>query len=375
MKNLVYNTLGTFFKITSFGESHGDLIGIIVDGTPAGLEIDLDFIQKELDRRRPGQSPLTSSRSEPDKVKVLSGVFNGKSTGAPICLVIENMDVDSSKYEHFKKFLRPSQVDFVSLEKYGGFADYRGSGRFSGRVTAGFVMAGAIAKQILKLNNISIFAFTQSIGEITDEENYHINSNNTMENLIILREKSLVKALNENKSKLMEKLIEEVKKEKDSIGGTIKCIINNFPAGIGGPIFNSLESNISKAIFSIPAIKGIEFGAGFSAAKMKGSNHNDPWIIKNGRIQTSKNDAGGIIGGISTGMPIEFTIAVKPTPTIGTPQKTINIETMEDTEIEVSGRHDPCIVPRAVVVVESMAAIALLDYLLIEGKISLVLKS
>jgi chorismate synthase len=366
------NTLGTRFRITSFGESHGIVIGVVVDGVPAGLEFDLEFIQTELDKRRPGQSQLTSSRSEPDKAKALSGIFKGKTTGAPICLIIENEDVNSSKYEKFKKFLRPSQVDYTALKKYGGFADYRGSGRFSGRITAGFVMAGAIAKQVLMKFNITVFAFTKSIGNIIDKKYYKIDD---FQKYVELREKSPVRALNAEQSKLMQQIIEDVKSQNDSIGGTIKCIVNNFPEGIGGPIFNSLEANISKAIFSIPAIKGIEFGAGFQAAKMKGSEHNDPWTIKDGNIQTTKNNSGGIIGGISTGMPIEFCVAVKPTATIGILQKTVNIEKMENAEIKITGRHDPCIVPRAIVVVEAMTAIVLLDFLLIEGIIPSVLKS
>ena len=366
------NSLGTRFKITSFGESHGNVIGIIVDGVPAGLTFDLEFIQNELNKRRPGQSQLTTSRSESDTAKVLSGIFNGKTTGAPICLIVENEDVDSSKYEQLKKILRPSQVDYTSLNKYGGFADYRGSGRFSGRISAGFVMAGAIAKQILAEYDISIFAYTKSIGNSVDDEDYVIDD---VQKITNLREKSPVRALNSKRSKLMEQQIEDVKKQKDSIGGTIKCIVNNFPEGVGGPIFNSLESNISKAIFSIPAIKAIEFGAGFQAAKMKGSEHNDPWTIKDGKIQTTQNNSGGIIGGISTGMPIEFSVAVKPTATIGIPQKTVNIETMENTEIEITGRHDPCIVPRAIVVVEAMTSVVLLDFLLIEGIVPSIFKS
>ena len=365
------NTLGTKFKITSFGESHGNLIGIIIDGVPSGLALDLDFIQKELERRKPGQSKLTTSRSEPDIPEILSGLFNKKTTGAPVCLIIRNTDVDSSKYEKLKDILRPSQVDYTSLKKFGEFTDYRGSGRFSGRITAGFVMAGAIAKQILMRYDITVFAYTKNIGNIVDEDIYQIDN---LQNFIDIRENSLVRALNNDKASLMEKLIEEVKSQKDSIGGLIKCIINNFPEGVGGPIFNSLESNISKAIFSIPAIKGIEFGAGFRAATMKGSEHNDPWIIKNDKIQTAKNDSGGIIGGISTGMPIEFTVAVKPTATIGIRQKTVNIKTLKETEIEITGRHDPCIVPRAIVVVEAITAIVLLDHLLLEGKIPSILK-
>ena len=370
MNNLADNTIGTMFKLTSFGESHGSLVGIIVDGVPAGLEIDLAFIQRELDKRRPGQSDLTTQRSEQDKVQIMSGTFKNKTTGAPICLIIENKDINSSKYEEYKDFLRPSQIDFTALKKFGGFADYRGSGRFSGRITAGFVMAGAIAKLILNKFDITVFAYTKSIGETIDNKTYEVDN---LEKFIKLRENSKVRTLDKENSKLMEKNVEEVKSQNDSIGGTIRCVVNNFPEGIGGPVFNSLESTISKAIFSIPAIKGIEFGAGFKASKMKGSEHNDPWIAKEGKIQTTKNDSGGIIGGISTGMPIEFTVAVKPTATIGKPQKTVNIETMENVEIEFEGRHDPCIVPRAVVVVEAMTAIVLLDHLLIEGIVPSVL--
>ncbi len=367
---MVDNSLGTLFKMTSFGESHGNLIGIIIDGTPAGFKIDLEHIQKQLDMRKPGQSHLTTSRKEEDKVKILSGIFNKKSTGAPICLVIENDDINSSEYEKFKNYLRPSHIDYSALKKFGGFSDYRGSGRFSGRVTAGFVMGGAIAKQILRKFGIRIFAYTKSIGNFIDENNYSIID---FEKLLDLREKSLVRSVNNEKSKLMKHLVEEVKAEKDSIGGIIKCIIRGFPEGKGGPVFNSIESNISKAIFSIPAIKGIEFGAGFKATSMKGSEHNDPWILREGKIQTSKNDSGGIIGGISTGMPIEFSVAVKPTASIGIPQKTVNIETMENIEIEFSGRHDPCIVPRIIPVVETMTAVVLLDCLLIDGFIPRVL--
>jgi chorismate synthase len=366
------NSFGKRFVITSFGESHGNIIGIIIDGVPAGLKFDLDLIQKELDMRRPGTSDMTSSRKELDEVKLLSGVFNHKTTGAPLCLVIENKDVDSSKYEIYKKYLRPSHVDFSLLTKYGGFADYRGSGRFSGRLTASFVLAGVIAKQILAKYGIIVFAYTKSIGNIIDDERYNINN---YKELLERREKSYVRTINTNKSHLMEQLVKEIKEKKDSIGGRVKCIVNNFPKGVGGPMFNSIESRISHAIFSIPAVKGIEFGAGFKATEMKGSQHNDPWRIKNGKIKTSKNDSGGIIGGITTGMPIEFTIAIKPVPTIGTAQKTVNLETMENVEIEFSGRHDVCIVPRVIPVVEAMTAIVLTDFLLIEGIIPPVYKS
>ena len=271
------NSFGRQFRITSFGESHGELVGIIVDGVPSGIEINPDFIQSELNKRKPGQSKVTTSRKEADKVKILSGVFKGKSTGAPICMIIENKDVDSSKYEKYKKLLRPSHVDYSILKRYNGFADYRGSGRFSGRITAGFVMAGALAKQILEERGVEIFSYTKSIGNIADDNLYEGKS---IEDLRKIREDSIVRSLNTHKSKEMVELVEKIGQNKDSIGGVVKCIVKNFPAGIGGPIFYSLESTISHAMFSIPAIKGIEFGAGFDAAKMRGSEHNDKWIIE-----------------------------------------------------------------------------------------------
>ncbi|MFX1568051.1 MAG: chorismate synthase [Promethearchaeota archaeon] len=366
------NSFGTMFRITSFGESHGELVGIILDGVPAGINLDLNFVQNELNNRRPAQSEFTTNRSEEDKVKVLSGLFKNKTTGAPICIVIENKDIDSTFYEKYKNFLKPSHADYSAQMKYGGFSDYRGSGRFSGRITAGFVMAGAVAKIILKKYDIHVFAYTKSIGSVQDDKKYFINE---IDNLIRLREKSPIRALDREKSKLMENLIKDVKNQKDSIGGTVKCIVTNFPGGKGGPVFNSIESNISKAIFAIPAIKGIEFGAGFRASRMKGSEHNDPWVIIDGKIQTSKNDAGGITGGISTGMPIEFTVAVKPTASIGIPQKTVDIKNRKNVEIEFTGRHDPCIVPRIVSVIEAMTANVLLDFLLIDGYIPRILKA
>jgi chorismate synthase len=367
---VVDNTLGNLFSITSIGESHGKLVGIIIDGTPAGIELNLEHIQRELDRRRPGQSDLTTPRNEKDEVKIVSGVFNNKTTGAPICLYIENRDIDSSEYEKFKHYLRPSHIDYSALKKYGGYSDYRGSGRFSGRITAGFVMAGAIAKQILSIYNISLFAYTSTIGNILDENDYDAID---IKDLQRLREKSPVRAINPQKSEEMGKIIEQVKTLNDSIGGIVKCVIHNFPAGIGGPLFNSLESEISHAIFSIPGVKGIEFGAGFKAANMKGSEHNDPWILEKGKIITTKNSSGGIIGGISTGMPIDFKIVVKPTATISVSQKTVNIDKMENAEFTFGGRHDPCIVPRVVPVVEALTAVVILDRLMIDGFIPKVL--
>ncbi|MGV9197381.1 MAG: chorismate synthase [Promethearchaeia archaeon] len=365
------NSFGTSFRITSFGESHGKVVGIVIDGVPAGLDVDRASLQSELNKRKPGQSTVTTSRKEEDKVEILSGIFKGKTTGAPVAMLIKNQDKDSSKYEKYKDLLRPSHIDYSALKKYKGYADYRGSGRFSGRITAGFVMAGAIAKQILKKYDISIFAYTQSIGPVEDKKGY---DGENLDELKELREKNVVRAVNQEKAPEMIKIINQVKNQEDSIGGKVKCIVENFPPGIGGGVFNSLESIISKGIFSIPAVKGIEFGAGFEATKMKGSQHNDPWIIQNKTIKTSKNDAGGIIGGISIGMPITFRVAIKPTATIGKTQETVNFKEMKETEIQIEGRHDPCIVPRAIVVVEAMTAVVLLDRLLIDGYMPKVLE-
>ena len=360
------NTFGRIFKITSFGESHGKLIGVIVDGVPAGFPINESDIQKELDRRKPGLSNLTTTRKEADEVNIISGVFNGIATGAPICLIIENKNQISNDYEKIKCFLRPSHADYSALKKYGGYADSRGSGRFSGRITASFVMAGAIAKQLLLNFGIKIFSYTKRIGSFEDQNDY---SNQKIDLLNQIREKSEVKCLDGNLSNLMINLIKSVKSQNDSIGGVVSCIVNGIPPGIGDPIFNNLESIISKAIFAIPAVRGIEFGAGFKAATMKGSEHNDPWIIANKEIKTSKNDSGGIIGGISIGMPVVFNVAFKPPSSIGIPQKSINFEKMEPEMLQVRGRHDPCIVPRAISVVEAMTAIVLTDFLMIDGLI------
>lgn len=362
------NSMGNCFRITSFGESHGQVIGIIVDGCPSGLKIDVDFIQNELNRRRPGQSNISTTRKEMDQVKILSGVVNGISTGAPICMIIENTDADSSKYEEYKIKPRPSHADFPALMRFGDSVDLRGSGRFSGRNTAGFVMAGAIAKIILRELKIEIGAYTRSINTIKDEKEYNVKE--IKESI----EKNSIRTVQQDIAKKMQEKIESVKNQGDSVGGVITCIIEGIPAGIGEPMFDSIESLIASAMFSIPAVKGIEFGAGFKATQMLGSQHNDPYIVNNGKIETSSNNAGGIIGGISTGMPIQFNIAIKPTASIGIEQNTVDLSEMKKTTIKVEGRHDPCIVPRAIPVVETMAAIVIVDLLICSGKIPKIIK-
>ncbi|MFX1519491.1 MAG: chorismate synthase [Promethearchaeota archaeon] len=351
------NSLGEKFRITSFGESHGKCVGVVIDGCPSGLSLSEDDIQPELNRRRPGQSQITTKRHEEDKVELLSGVFNGYTTGAPICMLIWNKDVDSSKYELFRHVPRPGHADFTARLKYGGFNDYRGGGRFSGRITASFVMAGAVARKLLRdVLKIDIVAYTIEVGGIKAKK---------IEDVKLIKknvEKTPIRAADLEIAKKMIELIVQAEKEGDSVGGIIECTVINVPVGLGEPVFSSLESDISKAIFSIPAVKGIEFGAGFRGARLKGSENNDAFRIKEGTIVTKTNNSGGILGGISNGMPITFRVAIKPTPSIRKKQDSVNILEKKETTIQIKGRHDPCLVSRAVPVVESMIAIVLADH-------------
>ena len=349
------NTLGKVFKITSFGESHGKCIGIVIDGCPAGLKLKEVDIQKELDKRKPGQSKISTKRKEQDKVEFLSGMFKGFTTGAPICLLTWNKDVDSSKYEKIKNLLRPGHADFAAFVKYKGFSDFRGGGRFSGRNTAGFVMAGAVAKKLLDLLKIEILAHTVEIAGIKAKK---MNLNNVRKNV----ERNIVRCADLKTAKLMAKEIEKAKAVGDSVGGVIEGIALNVPAGLGEPIFDTLEGDISKVLFAIPGVKGVEFGSGFLGAKLRGSQNNDEFMLKKGKIAFKSNNSGGILGGISNGMPIIVRVAVKPTSSISKAQKTVNIKKMKQETLLIEGRHDPCIVPRVVPVVEAMLAISLCDF-------------
>lgn len=351
------NTLGKIFKITSFGESHGKCIGAIINGCPAGLKLDKIDIQKELDKRRPGQNKVMSQRREEDKVEILSGIFNGFTTGAPICLLIWNKDVDSASYEKMKDLLRPGHADFTAFLKYGGFNDWRGGGRFSGRITAGFVAGGAIAKKLLKLLKIEILAHAIEIGGIKIGK---VTFNEIRKNVY----KNEVRSADLKAAEKMIKLIKRMKREGDSVGGIIEGIVLNVPAGLGEPVFDTLEGEIAKALFAIPGVKGVEFGAGFSLAKMRGSEANDKFGIKKGKIVTKTNNSGGILGGISNGMPIVVRVVIKPTSSISKPTMTVNIKKMKMETLKIEGRHDPCIVPRAVPVVEAMLAITICDFVL-----------
>jgi len=361
------NSLGKLFTITSFGESHGRCVGVIIDGCPAGLPISEGDIQKEVDKRKAGASVATTKRVEEDKVEILSGIFNGVTTGAPVCLLVWNQDVDSSEYEKTRFILRPGHADYTAFMKYGGFNDFRGGGRFSGRITATFVMAGAIAKKLLSLCDIEVLAHTVEIGGIKAQprEFDQIKENVAKDPLCCADLEATAE---------MTKLIEKVKEEGDSLGGVIEGMVRNVPVGLGEPVFDTLDGELAKALFAIPAVKGVEFGAGFSTAGKRGSENNDSFIIKNGKIVTVTNNAGGILGGISNGMPIVVRVAVKPTASIAKSQPTVDMEKMEEVGLAVKGRHDVCIVPRAVAVVEAMMAVTLGDFALRAGLIPRIIK-
>lgn len=361
------NSLGKQFAITSFGESHGRCVGIIIDGCPAGLPITEEDIQREVNKRKPGIGMIATARVEEDKVEFLSGIFNGHTTGAPVCLLIWNKDIDSSEYERIRFLPRPGHADYTAFMKYGGFNDFRGGGRFSGRITATFVMAGAIARKLLNLIGVEVLAHTIEIGGIkakprgVDEIKENIDQNP-------------LRCADPKAAKEMSRAIEKVKEEGDSIGGIIEGIALNVPVGLGEPVFDTLEGDLAKALFAIPAVKGVEFGSGFSAAGKRGSENNDLFTIRNGKIVTVTNNAGGILGGISNGMPIVVRVAIKPTSSIAKSQETVNLKNMESASLEVKGRHDTCIVPRAVAVVESMMAVTLCDFAMRAGLIPEVIK-
>jgi chorismate synthase len=361
------NSLGRLFTMTSFGESHGRSVGVVVDGCPAGLPLAVADIQSEVDRRKPGGSPASTARREKDKVEILSGVLDGFTTGAPVCLLIRNEDVDDADYEKIRFKLRPGHADYTAFIKYGGFNDWRGGGRFSGRITAGFVMAGAIAKKLLNLIGVEIVAHTAAIGGITAKP---FSYEKIMKRVLT----DSLSCADPQASKKMADLIAQAKEAGDSLGGIIEGIALNVPVGLGEPLFDNLDGDLARALFAIPAVKGVEFGAGFAAARMKGSENNDPFIIKDGKIVTTSNNAGGVLGGISSGMPLVVRVAIKPTASIAMEQATVDIKKMKSTTIKVGGRHDVCIVPRAVPVVEAMMAVTLADFALRAGLIPGVIK-
>ncbi|MCM8711600.1 chorismate synthase [Clostridium sp. SYSU_GA19001] len=351
---------GQRIKFSIFGESHGKGIGITIDGLPSGIKLDLEEIQFEMGRRAPGKNEFSTPRNEKDSFEILSGYFNESTTGTPLCAVIWNKDQHSKDYSELKNAMRPGHADYTGFIKYKGFNDYRGGGHFSGRLTAPLVFAGAIAKQILAEKDIYIGSHIYQIGNIYDTPFDKVNIELT--SLKELHKKSFP-VINEQKEEEMKNAILEAKKNLDSVGGVIEAAAINLPAGLGSPFFDSVESTLAHLLFSIPAVKGVEFGAGFSISSLRGSQANDEFYIENGKVQTLTNNNGGILGGITNGMPLIFKAAFKPTPSIGKPQKTVNISKMENTELEVRGRHDPCIVQRAIPVVEAVTAMAVLDLL------------
>lgn len=349
---------GNKIKLSIFGESHGRAIGITIDGIEPGVELDLEYINKEMSRRAPGKSEFSTPRKEGDNFEILSGFFNGRTTGTPLCSVIYNKDQHSRDYESTKGLIRPSHGDFTGYIKYNGYNDYRGGGHFSGRITAPLVFAGAICKQILEKKGIIIGSHIKSIGGIEDDSFDMVTLYN--EELKKLRSSNFP-LLNKEAENSMREAILKAKSEKDSLGGIVEAAALNLPAGIGSPFFDSVESRIAQLLFSIPAIKGVEFGLGFNIAKLKGSDANDEFYIEENRIKTYSNNNGGILGGITNGMPLIFRAAIKPTPSIGRAQNTVDIEKRENAKLEIMGRHDPCIVPRVIPVIEAVAAIAILD--------------
>ena len=347
------NTYGQIFKITTYGESHGKAIGVVIDGCPAGLEIDEAFIQKEMDRRRPGQSKIVTQRKEGDKIEFLSGIFEGKTTGTPISIVIYNQDQRSKDYSHISEKYRPSHADFTYQQKYGN-RDYRGGGRSSARETAARVAAGAIAKLLLQKAGITINAYVSQVGSIKLNQPYQeLNFDNI--------ETTPVRCPDLKVAEEMIDLIKQIRKEGDTIGGVVSAVIAGSPIGLGEPVFDKLHAELAKAMLSINACKGFEYGSGFAGAEMKGSKHNDIFIKEDNEIKTTTNHSGGIQGGISNGMDIYFRTAFKPVATIIQKQSSVNTSG-DDVVVEGKGRHDPCVVPRAVPIVEAMAALVMVDF-------------
>ncbi|MBM7836111.1 chorismate synthase [Clostridium sardiniense] len=351
---------GNNLKISIFGESHGVGIGLTIDGLPSGFSIDIEKINYEMERRAPGRNNLSTSRKEGDKIEILSGLFEGKTTGTPLCGMIRNSDKRSKDYGKLKSLMRPGHADYTGNIRYDGFNDYRGGGHFSGRITAPLVFGGAICKQILESHGIKIVSHIKSIGTVEDEFFNPINVDNKLIEELPNMELPLInKSLDDD----IRNEILSAKLEGDSVGGIIECAIVNIGAGIGNPFFDSVESTLAHLLFSVPAVKGVEFGEGFNITKLKGSEANDEFYYDGDKIKTRSNNNGGILGGITNGMPVIFRVAIKPTASILKKQNTINIDEKRNEELNIQGRHDPCIVQRAVPVIESVAAIGILELL------------
>lgn len=357
------STYGERLKLSIFGQSHGPAIGMTLDGIPAGLPVDMEKLQLFLNRRAPGQNDHSTSRKEADKPEFLAGIVDGYTCGAPIAAVIHNTNTRSGDYSNLKDCPRPGHADFSAQMKYGGYQDVAGGGHFSGRLTASLCIAGGLCKQWLENMGIRIGAHIVAIGGVVDEPVYLDWVNPDLDAI-----NTDFPVLNPEAGVKMREAIAAAKADGDSVGGLIECIVTGLPAGLGEPMFGGMESKIAHIVYGIPAIKGLNFGSGFTGSYLRGSQNNDPFVIENGTVKTATNNAGGILGGITTGMPLLFEVAVKPTPSISAAQKSISLKRMEETELIVKGRHDPCIVPRAVPVVEAAAAIAIYDAILMNEK-------
>ena len=353
---------GNILRVSVFGQSHGKAIGVNIDGLPAGEPIDLEELNAFLDRRKPGKSPLSTARKESDTPVFLSGLENGVTCGFPLCAVIENSDQHSSDYSELADKPRPSHADYTARVKWGGHADMRGGGHFSGRLTAPLCIAGGIAKQILARRGIFVGAHLAAVGTENDAP-FPLHPTAELFDAIAAKPFPVV---DDGAGERMQALILEARQDLDSVGGIIECAAIGLPAGLGGPMFDGVENRLAAALFGIPAVKGVEFGLGFGSSRLRGSENNDPFTVENGTVVTASNRAGGILGGITTGMPVTLRTAIKPTPSISRPQQTVRLSAMENTELVIRGRHDPCIAHRAVPVVEAVTAAVLLD-LLLEG--------
>jgi len=363
------NSIGKAFTVTCFGESHGPGVGVTIDGCPAGLQITVQSIQAALNKRLPEEKEVASARREPDIVEIFSGVFQDHTTGAPITLHIKNREARSSDYESLKDVIRPGHADYPAKVKYGGFSDYRGGGRLSGRMTAAFVAAGSVASRLLENFGVEVLSYTHSVGQ------YRLNALPSSDDVRKLTYENSMRCPDPSLAEKMRVAVLDAKAEGDSLGGIVECCVNSLPVGVGEPLFDSLDAELAKILFGIPAVKGVEFGAGFAAARLKGSQNNDQFTVKDGKIITVTNNSGGILGGMSTGMPLLLRAAFKPPSSIAKEQKTVNIAKMEESTLEVRGRHDPCVVPKAVPVVQAMVSIEIADLMIRGGMIPRVLKS
>lgn len=354
-------TYGDKIKMTIFGESHGPAIGLVIDGLPAGVDIDLEAVAREMKRRAPGQNLMSTPRKEKDDFMVQSGLFEGRTTGTPLCAIISNSDAHSGDYSILKDVMRPGHADYSGKVKYHGFNDYRGGGHFSGRLTAPLVFMGAVAKQVLALRGVQVGAHIASIGHIADAGFNPLGED--LSCFAALSQKTMA-VLDDEQGNKMQALIMEALGMSDSVGGSIECMVIGLPPGVGAPFFDSMESRLAHGLFSVPAVKGLEFGAGFALTAMRGSEANDSLYMDEGVVKTKTNNNGGVLGGITNGMPLIFKVGIKPTPSIAQPQATVNLAKQENTTLKIAGRHDPCIVQRAVPVIEGVAAWVVLDMLL-----------